>query len=69
MPVTSRWDSRRAWPYLYIADSQPSRGPMLDFGRDTFRFLRDNARWIASGFLLTLFSSFGQTFFIGLSGN
>ncbi|EQD36680.1 hypothetical protein B1A_17814, partial [mine drainage metagenome] len=42
---------------------------MLDFGRDTFRFLRDNARWIASGFLLTLFSSFGQTFFIGLSGN
>ncbi len=32
------------------------------------RFLRDNARWIAGGFLLTFFSSFGQTFFIGLSG-
>lgn len=31
-------------------------------------FLRNNARWIAGGFLLTLFSSFGQTFFIGLSG-
>lgn len=31
-------------------------------------FLRANARWIAGGFLLTLFSSFGQTFFIGLSG-
>lgn len=31
-------------------------------------FLRDNARWILGGFLLTLFSSFGQTFFIGLSG-
>lgn len=31
-------------------------------------FLRQNARWIAGGFLLTLFSSFGQTFFIGLSG-
>jgi len=31
-------------------------------------FLRENARWIAGGFLLTLFSSFGQTFFIGLSG-
>ncbi|MGI9400750.1 MAG: MFS transporter [Rhizobiaceae bacterium] len=30
-------------------------------------FLRDNARWIAGGFLLTLFSSFGQTFFIALS--
>lgn len=25
-------------------------------------------RWIAGGFLLTFFSSFGQTFFIGLSG-
>lgn len=31
-------------------------------------FLRDNARWIFGGFLLTFFSSFGQTFFIGLSG-
>lgn len=30
-------------------------------------FLRDNARWIAGGFLLTLFSSFGQTYFISLS--
>ncbi len=32
-------------------------------------FIRDNARWLAGGFLLTLISSFGQTFFIGLSGN
>lgn len=31
-------------------------------------FLRANARWIGGGFLLTFFSSFGQTFFIGLSG-
>lgn len=31
-------------------------------------FLKQNARWIAGGFLLTFFSSFGQTFFIGLSG-
>lgn len=30
-------------------------------------FLRENARWIAGGFLLTFFSSFGQTFFISLS--
>lgn len=30
-------------------------------------FLRHNFRWIAGGFLLTLFSSFGQTFFIALS--
>lgn len=32
-----------------------------------FVFLRENTRWIAGGFLLTLFSSFGQTFFIALS--
>lgn len=30
-------------------------------------FLRDNARWLAGAFLMTLFSSFGQTFFISLS--
>lgn len=42
---------------------------MLGFARDNLDFLRGNARWLASGFLLTLFSSFGQTFFIGLSGN
>ena len=30
-------------------------------------FLRDNARWVGGGFLLTLLSSFGQTFFIALS--
>jgi MFS family permease len=32
-------------------------------------FLNRNARWLAGGLLLTLFSSFGQTFFIGLSGS
>ena len=31
-------------------------------------FLKNNARWLAGGFLLTFFSSFGQTFFISLSG-
>jgi sugar phosphate permease len=31
-------------------------------------FLRDNARWVAGGFLLFFLSSFGQTFFISLSG-
>jgi MFS family permease len=41
---------------------------MLNFARDNARFLQDNARWLAGGFLLTMFSSFGQTFFIGLSG-
>lgn len=30
-------------------------------------FLRDNARWIAGGFLLTFFSTTGQTVFISLS--
>ena len=29
-------------------------------------FLRDNATWLAAGFLLTFTSSFGQTFFISL---
>jgi MFS family permease len=42
---------------------------MRAFGRETFHFLGDNARWLGGGFLLTLFSSFGQTFFIGLSGD
>ncbi len=32
-----------------------------------FAFIRDNLRWLAGGLLLTLFSSFGQTFFISLS--
>ena len=32
------------------------------------RFVKDNLRWLAGGFLLTFFSSFGQTFFISLSG-
>lgn len=30
-------------------------------------FFRDNARWLAGGFLLTFFSAFGQTYFIALS--
>lgn len=30
-------------------------------------FLRDNARWLAASFLLTMFSGFGQTYFIALS--
>ena len=42
---------------------------MLDYGRETFLFMRENARWLLGGFLLTLFSSFGQSFFIGLSGD
>lgn len=32
----------------------------------TRAFLRDNATWLAAGFLLTLTSSFGQTFFISI---
>lgn len=42
---------------------------MIRFVQDNTRFAIDNARWIGAGFLLTMFSSFGQTFFIGLSGN
>lgn len=33
-----------------------------------FSFIRDNARWLLGGFLLTFFSGFGQTFFISLAG-
>jgi MFS family permease len=36
---------------------------------DNLRFAARNIRWIGGCFLLTLFSSFGQTFFVGLSGN
>ena len=32
------------------------------------RFVQDNARWLAAGFLLLFASTFGQTLFIGLSG-
>ncbi len=31
-----------------------------------FNFLRDNARWLSAGVLLTFLSSFGQTFFISI---
>ncbi len=33
---------------------------------NTLAFARDNARWLAAGFLMALGSSFGQTFFIAL---
>src|SRR5680860_126297 len=32
----------------------------------TLTFIRDNARWLAAGVLLTFLSSFGQTFFISI---
>ena len=32
-----------------------------------YAFLKQNFRWIAGGFLLTYFSSFGQTFFVSAS--
>ncbi|MET1415058.1 MFS transporter [Roseibium sp. HPY-6] len=32
-----------------------------------FTFLRENARWLSSSYLLAVFSGFGQTFFISLS--
>jgi MFS family permease len=42
---------------------------MPGYGRETLQLVRTNARWLSGGFLLMLFSSFGQTFFIGLSGS
>lgn len=41
---------------------------MLRVMSENWAFVRANARWLGSCFLLLLFSSFGQTFFIGLSG-
>lgn len=35
---------------------------------NTLKFIADNLRWLAGGLLLTVFSSFGQTFFIALFG-
>jgi NAD+ synthetase len=32
-----------------------------------FPFLRDNSRWLAGGFLLTFFASYGQNFYVALS--
>ncbi len=32
-----------------------------------FKFLTQNLRWLAGGFLLSFFSSFGQTYFVALS--
>lgn len=53
--------------------TQNSERPLQSRVRRSIRgntsFIRDNLRWLAGGFLLTFFSSFGQTFFIGLSGN
>ncbi|MGA7298312.1 MAG: MFS transporter [Rhodanobacteraceae bacterium] len=39
------------------------------FLANNVRFARENIRWIGGCFILTMFSSFGQTFFVGLSGN
>ncbi|NQZ74440.1 MAG: MFS transporter, partial [Dinoroseobacter sp.] len=33
---------------------------------NTVRFLRENAKWLAAGALLSFLSSFGQTFFVSL---
>ncbi len=33
---------------------------------NTLHFIRENAKWLAAGFLLTFSSSFGQTFFISV---
>ncbi|MGE4341427.1 MAG: MFS transporter [Pigmentiphaga sp.] len=41
---------------------------MKDHTKQQTGFLRENLRWIGGGFLLMFFSSFGQTFFVGLSG-
>ena len=54
---------------LFRQHKIPHSRRMAGFVHDNIQFLRSNLRWIAGGFLLTLFSSFGQTFFIGLFSN
>lgn len=36
---------------------------------NTLEFIRSNARWLLGGLILTIFSSFGQTYFIALFGS
>jgi len=36
---------------------------------NTLEFIRANARWLLGGLILTIFSSFGQTYFIALFGS
>jgi MFS family permease len=52
---------KRAW-------SAPSRfDPLTDLNAALlFQFLKNNARWLGAGFLLTISSGFGQTWFISL---
>ncbi len=55
-------------PYQTTVEGQGRHLPAKASRRMTYSgFLRENARWLAGGFLLTFFSSFGQTFFISLS--
>ncbi len=42
--------------------------PVLLSGLSMLSFYRQNARWLLGGFLLTMFSAFGQTFFISIWG-
>lgn len=42
---------------------------MRPYLRDNARFIRRNGRWLGGGFLLMMFSFFGQTYFVGLTGD
>ncbi len=61
------WVVQFSTAHRFCAISCPDCPSHLGFLMPFLAFLRDNARWLAGGFLLTFFSSFGQTFFIGLS--
>lgn len=49
---------------MYSTFNYPEIFPRLN----TLAFIRDNVRWLFGGLLLTIFSSFGQTYFIALFG-
>lgn len=47
-------------PTFFSSTDCPSIARMHTLVRANGRFIRDNSRWLAGGFLLTMFSSFGR---------
>ncbi len=53
----------------HMREDRAVKAIMPALKQDSLGFLRLNLRWLSAGFLMMLFSCFGQTFFIGLSAN
>ena len=54
------------WPVLNLILDRPQETQFARQRMDFLKFLKSNARWLAGGLTLTIFASFGQTFFISL---